>query len=523
MGKYQLSLSELKMAIESGNSNPDIHLELGRSYRCMEKWELAIGEYEKAIREAHGAIIIHRVHRELAWLYLEAKKYDLASKQLKRAIELRPEDGWLNVELARTYSYGKKEYDLAIKEFKKAREKGVDNDEMTTELAKLYRENEEYALSIGEFKKILEISVHKSSSVFKNKILSEIELSQRKIILDTKPRIITVTLTSMCNLNCIMCEVWKQWKEPWELPEQTAKEIMKYFPYMEYVTWSGGEVFLYRHFRELFEEALRYPNLRQEIVTNGLLIDKEWAEKLVQSNLVLIYSIDGFTKESYENIRKGAKFQDLVRSLNTINDYRGRFNSQMYLVLNFVVMKSNLHEIEKIIDFAIKYKFNEIRFTEVKFLQNEENIFYNRDKEAMRYILEVMPSVLERAKEHKIILRNWFLNFSQYFDYVDDSFNRKVKKAELKKEEKFFCYLPWREMYIDPGGGVKLQCFCNQILGNVHKESIDKIWNGKIMQNIRKEILEYENVNFCNSKCISGEIPRELLGSPWDRPFKIET
>ncbi len=516
-GKYGLSIEELNKLIESGFDNPEVHLELGRSYRCVEKWESAISEYEKAVREENENVVMHRVNRELAWLYFRVKEYNLAIEQFKRAIEQRSGDGWLNVELAKIYGYGKKEYDLAIEEFKKARDKGIDNEEIATELGKLYRENKEYALSIEEFKKVLET---KSEPAFKNNILSEIELSQRKTILQSKPRILTVTLTSVCNLNCIMCEVWKQWKQPWELPAKTAKELVEYFPYLEYLTWSGGEVFLYRYFRELFEEASQYPNLRQEIVTNGLLIDRDWAEKLVQSNLTLIYSIDAFSEENYERIRRGAKFQDLIRSLNILNEYRGECNSGLLLVLNFVVMKSNLHEIEKVIDFATRHRFDEVRFAEVKFLQNQENIFLNRDKEALGYILETMPKILKRAQEKKIVLHNWFLNLDHYCNCVRDNSDMNEEEVKKEKDKDFFCYLPWREMYIEPGGDVKLQCFCNQKVGNVHKQSIDEIWNGKIMQSVRKKILQGDCTNFCDSQCTSGAIPKELLGSPWHRILK---
>jgi len=162
-------------------------------------------------------------------------------------------------------------------------------------------------------------------------------------------------------------------------------------------------------------------------------VNKSWAKKLAQSNLTLIYSVDGVTKEVYENIRKRANFYDLIKSIDILNEYRRDFGNdssfnRLNFVLNFVVMKSNLNDLDKVINFAIKYKFNEVRFAEVKFLQNEENIFLHRNKEALGYIKKIMPDISRKAKEHGIILHNWFLDIDSYFGCKNKNFNNDEEK-----------------------------------------------------------------------------------------------
>jgi MoaA/NifB/PqqE/SkfB family radical SAM enzyme/predicted Zn-dependent protease len=515
-GMYGPSLSELKGLIDSGFDTPEVRLELARAYRETEQHDLALGELKGLIKNGFDR---PQVHLELERIYRRRKEYDLALAELKKLAELDPRDGWLNVGLGKIYCFGKKEFDLAIKEFEAAARKGVENEELLIDLGRLYREEKRFDLSVRAFQKALQDSGRKSIAAFRNKILSEVELSQRKTILGSKPRILTVTLTTACNLRCVMCKLREWYREPWELPGRAAKDIIEKFPYLEYVTWSGGEVFLYRHFRELFEEALRYPDLRQEIVTSGLLIDRDWAERLVKSNLTLIYSIDAFTKGNYENIRRGAKFEDLINSLNILNECRGKSyvasssKKGMTLVLNFVVMKSNLSEIEKAIDFAIKYRFDELRFAEVKFLQDQENIFLHRHQESLNYIRAVMGEIAQKAREHNIVLHNWFLNPDYHLDCTGDSHGANVERVTDK--DLIPCYLPWRELYIEPGGWCKLQCFCNQKLGNICEESLDEIWNGVAMQGLRKKMLENDCLNSCSPQCLSGLIPRELLGSPF--------
>ncbi len=81
-------------------------------------------------------------------------------------------------------------------------------------------------------------------------------------------------------------------------------------------------MFLSRYFEGLFAKACLNHELKQEIVTSGLFIDERWAKKLADANLDLIFSIDAFTKKTYEYIRKGAKFDDLVKNISFLNHSR---------------------------------------------------------------------------------------------------------------------------------------------------------------------------------------------------------
>ena len=130
-----------------------------------------------------------------------------------------------------------------------------------------------------------------------NKLLSEKEIASGAVVLKSVFRGLGVALTSRCPLKCIMCSGWEH---KWDIPESTVSEISGSFKYLSRLYWQGGEVFLSRYFEPLFDEASRFINIRQEIVTSGLMIDLRWAEKLVSANLNLILSIDGIEKETYE-------------------------------------------------------------------------------------------------------------------------------------------------------------------------------------------------------------------------------
>ena len=135
----------------------------------------------------------------------------------------------------------------------------------------------------------------KKDPVVSSRVVNETEIAQKKVILESRPREIMAVLTNKCNMKCVMCSRVRE-KSPAELPFEAVKKVYSLLPHMEKVDWQGGEVFLLDYFRELFETVSGYPGIMQEIMTNMLLIDRDWARMLVRSNLLLVCSIDAVKK-----------------------------------------------------------------------------------------------------------------------------------------------------------------------------------------------------------------------------------
>ncbi|MBU1124640.1 MAG: radical SAM protein, partial [Candidatus Omnitrophica bacterium] len=267
--------------------------------------------------------------------------------------------------------------------------------------ARRLREEGKHALAQGQLQAVLNEAGVKGSPFLYNTALNELEITQGKEILISKPRGLGITLTNRCNVRCIMCSVWQ---DPWDIPQKTVEEIFTFLPYLERIFWQGGEVFLSPYFAELLDRIAEYPHIRQDINTNGLLIDETWAKRLVKVNANIIFSIDGITKETYEYIRRGAKFEDLIRSIETLNKYisdakkKDADSRTSSTIINLVLMKSNYRELGGFIDFAKKYKFERLQITPVD-IGNEENLFLNRDPEVFGYLRKVIPEITRKAQD----------------------------------------------------------------------------------------------------------------------------
>lgn len=539
---YDSAIEELRQALELGLDNEEIHLELGRTYRekgeypkAKEELKAALrleptngythlelariyrerGDYEVCLKELQQTrqcgLNNDQVHIELSQLYQEKGEDELATEELKTALKFNPKNGYIHFELGRLYQK-KKDYDSALSEIEQAQELGYDNVEVHQSLGLLYRAKKEYDQSAQEFQEVLKISPQANEPFFYNKILNEMEISQKKIVLNSKPRILGITLTNNCNLRCIICQVWK---EPWEITQKTIQEVIELFPYLELVVWQGGEVFLLDYFAKLFEKAASYPNLKQSIITNGLLIDEKWAKKLARGNLSLTIGIDGVNKKTYEYIRRGARFEDLLKSLDTLNKYKQKYNQdviftdRMITIMNFVVMKSNYHELNKTVDFAKRYGFDTLQLYTIEGIVDLGNIFLHNDRQALEYIKEVMPEVSKKAKEYGICLDSSLSGIEQDLRPRDETERQKASFADsecpdLRKTNEMMCYLPWQQMFMTPEHKLKAGCYCRCDIGDVHKNSLKEIWNGEMMQLYRQKLLDNDSWQLCY------RIPKEL-------------
>lgn len=340
-----------------------------------------------------------------------------------------------------------------------------------------------------------------------NRLLNEIEITRGETSLRSKPRGLGVVLTTRCNLRCIMCN---SYKEKWDLPKKTAREIIELLPYLERVIWLGGEVFLSEYFEELFDESLKNPNLHQTVVTDGLLIDKGWAKKLSKANLNLTYSIDSAVPEIYESIRRGGKFSEILRSARMINKEKANSESRMKTSINCTVMKCNYRDLSSLADFAIETGFDDLTLTPVDYIETEENIFLHKNAEALKFLSEETPEIEKKLRTAGLEFHNWLPGLTP----SDDTGEGEAVESEKVSPRipDYLCYWPWQHIFVDLGGRVKPHCLCSEKVGNVRADSILRIWNNDKMREYRKRIIEKNYSGICNQVCLNSSIERESMG-----------
>ncbi len=347
---------------------------------------------------------------------------------------------------------------------------------------------------------------HSQSAYLDNKKLNQSEIKEKRVMLESRPRRLSIVLTSECSINCIMCE---RKSNNFTLPRKTLKQIIDFFPYLDSIMWQGGEVFIVDYFRDFFIEAAKYPQLVQEVNTNGLLITEEWAEAIAKANTRLIFSIDSTDKDTYEYIRKGAKFEVLIKNMAMLKEAAKTYKkTESGNIVNVVVMRCNYKELYNFIDFALRYAFKGVNF--IHMLGKEcpkEDIFNPPDNKAIDYLRRLMPEIIKEADSHGI---NVTCEFSSL---LSKGVALSSKETLLKPNESLFCSLPWRSLFIDGSqeGKVYPECICRIPAGNIFTESLEQIWNNEYMHSYRKKIINNELNGWCNHNCIKGLVNNNFL------------
>jgi len=118
---------------------------------------------------------------------------------------------------------------------------------------------------------------------------------------------------------------------------------------------SDGDPFASHVYGHFMEQTPRKDNIKYSILTNGLLF-RECHDRVphVISNLrELGVSIDGATKDTYEKLRLGGRWDKILDGLECMAEQRQRYGFRF--ILHFVVQRDNYHEMDAIIDLAEQY------------------------------------------------------------------------------------------------------------------------------------------------------------------------
>lgn len=390
--------------------------------------------------------------------------------------------------------------------------------------------------------------IPKTEKKLKNILLNEYELAQGKIHLKSYPRVINLVLTTRCNLKCIMCRKIEH-DGKYHSSDREIKDLVEIMPYLEKLTLRGGEVFLHNKILYILEQAKKY-KVDIEIVTNGLLLTEKIINLLLDVLTEITFSIDSVNEDTYEKIRSGAKFKNLLENIKLFNKLNEKRNYKVFTRLNMVVMRSNYREIENVIKFASQHKFKEVYLEPIRGIEvdqaelifshgfdkniikelNEKKIYFkNLAKQYSIKLYNTLPrkkttfndalinrdiinqkeinkySLLQKLYKGQYSLKLCNALISKdlllYKKFLKESKNLKIKKQENKNTAKYCC-APWKQLFLFDTEGIPT-CVCKTLFTKLNgkKNYIMNTWNNKVMQYYRYKIINKEYKDLCSKNC----------------------
>jgi len=291
------------------------------------------------------------------------------------------------------------------------------------------------------------------NSLYDKKIRKSIEKLSRKY-----PWGVDIGTTNLCNAECIMCPHSKL-KKMGTMNMKLYKKIIDNCKKLniKIITLSFfGEPFLDKGIIEKIKYA-KEKGMSVAFYSNASLLTEELAKKIINSKLDgITISFDGYSKETYEKIRKKLKFDIVKRNILNLVEIRKKMkkdNPKINLVL--VELEENKREIRQ---------------------------FYKEWRKKVDGI-------------NIINMRNWANDIQKEGTKESFHFNKKIKRKP--------CALIWQKMVIDWNGDVVLCCDDwnhSTVLGNLKKQTIEEIWKGNKLRKIREAHIkgEFWKVSLCS-------------------------
>lgn len=504
-GEFRSAYETLYNAAKASPLNEEIFYEMGKALFFLNRYSEALLAYKKALKlnPSYPMPLLG-----IGTLYMRQKKMAESEKHLNLFLNTEaPDDQKAEAlwNLGRFYRlYSDKDETLKLQSILKSLsgyEKILfSNPRIAIEKAKIARVTGDIEAAEGTLKSLLNNPEIQKDRFLHNYILNELEITLKKVYLESKPRSMVAMILDHCNLKCLMCNIWES---RWQATDRTLGEIADWFPYLEDISWEGGEVFLMKGFDELLYEGGKFENLSQIIFTNGLMLNEKRLKNIAEAGADIILSIDGTKKVSYEKIRAGGSFRKITDILSLLKEFTQTPGNEIKVQINPVIMRSNYRELRGFIEMAARYGIYAVTFSPIRGIFGNENIFDSKDPEAYQFIRDTIPEVEKLARDLGVRLNNWL---PVYEDSSSDCGSGEPESYD-SSNEKLFCHAPWQRLTIDNMGSVRPHIFClNKDIGNVDNMSLKEIWNSPEMTTYRKRIISGEYSGFCQPECISGQV-----------------
>lgn len=279
-------------------------------------------------------------------------------------------------------------------------------------------------------------------------------------VVEYAPINVDIEVTAACNLKCPMClfamertkggaSAVKSGFMSWELYKKIVDEAAAIGVSAIKLVWRG-EPLLHPDIVKMIQYAKKCGILDVIINTNAVCLNDELARDLISAGLdKIIFSVDSIDKDEYEQIRIGAKFEEVIENIKNFCEINKELGHPVLTRVQRVKMENTD---EKQTDFE-KF-FSEI----VDVTAYDECVLYGEELKELKEKFDKYP----------------LFRCSQLWQRIIISWNGKC----------FMCCEDGREEYE---------------IGNINDESLHDIWVGERLEYARK--LHRENKWYMLDRC----------------------
>lgn len=200
-------------------------------------------------------------------------------------------------------------------------------------------------------------------------------------------------ITSKCNFMCKHC--FRELNEE-ELTLEANKKILdKLVGIVDTISFSGGEVLLYKDFDKLINYACQL-GFECSFTTNATLLNEENLDKYLKSLNKISLSLDFLSDEKNELFNRGKGYAKMIE--NIVFAIRKKFPN-IFIKINTVCMQQNIYDLLEIHNFIDKLPIDSwkiLRFTPLRnnAIENEDFLAVNDNQ--FKYVKEQVSKFCDK-------------------------------------------------------------------------------------------------------------------------------
>lgn len=304
------------------------------------------------------------------------------------------------------------------------------------------------------------------------------------------PRSIFIEVTPLCNLRCVFCACYIKGEEvtryrqnkymSFEAFKKIIDQMVGKFNFQMNFTYSGEPLLNKDVFKMVRYLADR--DIPSKIYSNAMLLTPERAKEMLASGLDrFIISFDSAVRETYEAIRVGGRFEQVVGNLRFLIRLRNELGrSKPFVETQIIMTNKNAHELE-----IFKELSEDIGVDNAY----SKSLYIYRNTDNQDYIKQV----------------------EGYFWEGDVARYERTEKGFVLKDMGGCPELQSCVITVD--GDVVMCCFDlhgKYRFGNAIERSLVDIWDSRKYREFRQKVMEPRKLPLCQQCITSSPIKKDL-------------
>ena len=336
------------------------------------------------------------------------------------------------------------------------------------------------------------------------------------------PATIFISVNSVCNARCKMCDVGQGvegssfyqnlvCKDRPELSLDILKKIIDEVKiFKPKISITSTEPLLYKDIIE-FSKYVITNGLILQITTNGILLEK-FAKDFVKLGVHELWvSIDG-PPEIHNEIRGVPQaFEKAISGIKIIDHEKKKLNKKFpKIYINYTISNFNYHCLVDFMESIKDLPVNGIYFSHLNFVTNTMAQLHNElfgeigkatptslsKVDLLKIKPEILSEQIEQVKQRyklNIVFSPSIFSVKEIRDYYQNP-----QKVIRKKQ----CTVVWESAQIIANGDVipSTRCFMVK-LGNIYQNNLKDIWNSQKMREFRRLLKKHKHFPACTRCC----------------------